>query len=449
MSRTGITHQEFDLDGASCLRFLEKRKEIDVTVFVENEEKIKKNKKQTEKEKIICVDISPSESLLEVEVYDHHQTEEKIAAFDILVKEKGLKGFDREKLFEWQKLVRAADHEECRDSMDIHDFFERIHALIPNPKKAYEEWFIPLFDSFFEGDEDISRGKKLFKEGILKLLRENPDSPVGDFIEKLNWLERLEKPEREIKAWKFYFRNIVRFVSYMKPGLAKNWLTLSLYALDNYQKKFIKDLEMIKSSTVEIFGKSLIVSKVTSSRTFVKAAGYYISHPEEFEVPLQVKEKIPNRGKTWFLVKVSPQERNFQIFPRGENNKVIAILCEEIVKALRAEILMRKGKKVPSWSELSKGEALAGTEPLFFNKKTKPQILWGSLKYKVIPAEIFGKTAYEIKENIDEMVIYAIDEYYFPPECDLDKCRVCPIYPWQLRKCHKKRSLRKRVYAKH
>lgn len=119
------------------------------------------------------------------------------------------------------------------------------------------------------------------------------------------------------------------------------------------------------------------------------------------------------------------------------------MICNGLVKAIRAEILIRRGEKIPTWQELRKDGKLEATEPLFFNKKTNLQILWGSLKHKAPPATFFGKTSHEIKESLEEITMYAIDENYFPPGCDSINCRNCPIYPWQLKKFYKKRRGKK------
>jgi hypothetical protein len=441
LRRIGITHREFDLDGGSCLRFLERKGKINEFIF--GVEKLQVVRNWEEIEKVVFVDVSPEGELpsTKVEVYDHHQLREKITAFDILVEREGGEGFDPQKLREWQRLVWDSDYGECRDTMDVHHFFAKVHYLIRDEHRVYTEWFIPLFDSFFEREENINQGKKVLKETILKFIEENPNSPVVGFIQKENWLRRLEKSEEDLRKETYFFRNMLRFISHMKPVVAEKWILLTLKALDKDQRAFWDELGLIKKSGIGMCGKTLIVSQVTDGRKFKEAAAYYVHHPDEFEVPPLVKERIPDRGKVWITIKVSPQEKHFQIFPEGENEKVAHAICNEIVKAIRAEILIRRGKMVPGWEELSSEGKLEGTEPLFFNKKTHPQILWGSLKHKEgPPATIFGKTAYEILESLEDIIMYAVDEDYFPYECDPGNCRICPIYPWQLRKCARKRS---------
>jgi hypothetical protein len=329
--------------------------------------------------------------------------------------------------------------------MDIHDFFSRVHFLIQNEYQVYKEWFVPLFDSFFDGKENLTQGKSILKETILEFINENPNSPAIYFIEKGNWLRRLEKSESELKKEKYFFRNILRFISYMKPGVAKKWILLTLKALDKDQRAFWDEIGLIKKSGIAFCGETLIVSQVTEGRKFREAASYYVLHPDKFDVPQLMRERVPDRNKVWLTIKVSPHKRHFQIFPQGENKNVIHAICNEIVKAIRAEILIRRGKEVPGWKELSSDGEVEGTDPLFFNKKDKPQILWGSLKYKERPpATIFGKTAYEILESLEDIIMHAVDKDFFPYECNPVNCRICPMYPWQLRKCELKRNQFKR-----
>lgn len=93
-------------------------------------------------------------------------------------------------------------------------------------------------------------------------------------------------------------------------------------------------------------------------------------------------ERIHNYVSSLFILK------NFQIFPQKKNKRIVPVICNELVKAIRAEILIRRGEKIPTWQELRKDGKLEATEPLFFNKKTNPQILCGSLKHKA-PQQLF------------------------------------------------------------
>lgn len=441
MRRTGVTHLEFDLDGGSCLRFLERKGQINEIIF--DPAKVEKITDWDSSDALFFCDIDPENkpSKIKPVIYDHHKIEAKITAFDILIREQGLGRLDKQKVCEWQRLVYASDNEKCNDSMDIHHLFSKMHYLISDPHEVYKEWFVPIFDSFFDGVENIPQGSKVLKETILEFFRDNPESLIEDFIERENWLGKLEKPKEKLKEEKYFFRNMLRFISYMKPKVAKQWVLLSLKALDKHQTSFSEDLQLIKKSGVEICGDTLIVSQVTVSRTFDEAAGYYMNKSDKFEIPPQIKQRIPDdRSKIWFIIKVSPQENNFQIFCRGENKKIIPVVFDEMIKAIRAEILVRKGGKVPSREILCKDGKLEGTEPLFYNKKTNPQILWGSLKHKVPPATIFGKTAYEIKENLEEIIMNAVDDNYFPYECNPINCCYCSMHPWNLEKCERKRK---------
>ena len=437
MRRIGLTHEEFDIDGGSCLRFLERTGEIDEIAF---ESELEGVKRYNDVAQVVFLDMTPEEKpSVPTKIYDHHGSDKKITAFDLLLDEKGVAGFDPQKVYEWKRLVQAADNQKCNDSMDVHHLFAKMHGLILLGHQVYQEWFVPLFDSFFDKDENIPEGKEVLRNTILEFLNQNPDSLLGDFIERENWLRRLEKPKEQLQKGTFFFRNILRFISHMNKKTARNWILLSLKALERHQISFIEDLESIKRTSVEVFGKTLVASQVTTSRTFDEAVGHYVVHPDKFEVPPQVKERILDRSKVWFVIKVSPEERNFQVFPRGEDQQVVSVMCNEIVKALRAEILVRRGLTVPTWEELCKADSLTGTEHLFYNKKTNSQIMWGTLKHRYPPASVFGGTAPEIQENLVEIVMHAVDDNYFPYECNPRNCRDCPMYPWQLRKCADRR----------
>ena len=157
---------------------------------------------------------------------------------------------------------------------------------------------------------------------------------------------------------------------------------------------------------------------------------------------LLVQEKIKNRGDIWYTMIVNPKAKNFQIFINGSQERIHGI-SPEIIKAIRAEILLKRGMAVPEKEKLAADGTIEGTKPLFFHKDVSYQsILWGSLKHpKKEPVVEFGNTSTQIHSRLVEIVKLALDKEQYAEGCNPGSCNVCPIYSWQLEKCESKRKL--------
>ncbi|MGB9797291.1 MAG: hypothetical protein ACPLSK_01605, partial [bacterium] len=124
--RIGITHRKIDLDAGSCIRFLQRMGEVDEVDFgVEKAEEYKNAGK------ILFVDTYPYEvpKDVEVEIYSQHLLEKildeeqlrtmLVSSFDLLTAEKGIAGFDEERMEKWGALVRHSDFKKDIGEMDI------------------------------------------------------------------------------------------------------------------------------------------------------------------------------------------------------------------------------------------------------------------------------------------------------------------------------------------
>jgi hypothetical protein len=127
----------------------------------------------------------------------------------------------------------------------------------------------------------------------------------------------------------------------------------------------------------------------------------------------------------------------FQVFSNGR------VPLFEVIGAVRAEILKKRGLEVPvSWRELKKPGILEGTEPLYFRKGNSDFIAWGSLTHTGV------ESWHEVltKEKIVSVILRAIDLQWWPQECkektkiSREDCKDCSVYHWHLKRCYQKRA---------
>ncbi len=434
----GVTHQQFDFDGGSCLRLLERNDLIQEKVF--GMEAVKEKLKKGDIKKLIFADIAPEEISEgpEVEIFDHHQAEDKeerrSTAFDILLSYKGTMGLEENKVKQWQKLVEMGDKKTENDDMDIARILKRLH-LTMGDKEIYQKCFLPIFDAFFDNPPNLNRNLEIFRDKARQFIHKDPDMPGIDTVQR--WIERMEDPEKLFKASP---RNFCHYFIYLDSEQVGKWTSLVLEAVYNEQSMFLKDTRDFVESQVRIFGDIPVITSLNSSPTFLRAARYMIYSDKENSHPL-LQSKIKNRNSPWILIKVDPETKNFQIFVNA-GKKIGQAIFPEIIKALRAEILLRRGNKIPHWQELIKDGVLSGTEPLYYNKVETgfSNILWGSLKIPAPPAKDFGNTASKILERLAEIIRHAVDREYFPHGCTPGECKKCSIFQWQLKKCFFKRK---------
>ncbi|GFP43894.1 hypothetical protein HKBW3C_03023, partial [Candidatus Hakubella thermalkaliphila] len=405
-------------------------------------EKVEEILRQGNIRKIIFGDASldPGKLLtIENEIYDQHRPDERkeereVTSFDLLVKSRGREGFDEKKFEQWQKVIWLSDFRADADNMDLQKALKRMHLVQGfEDKEIYSRWFGPLFDSFFDREKDVDMAQSVFREVILQFLTANPYSPAKEIMQ--GWLKRLDNPEKFSSS----LRNIFHFVSSMTAEAGKEWLSLTLRAVHEEQRLFQKAKEAFRQSDINLLGETLVISQITSNKRFGQAARNMI-YSEKEEAPAVIRERITGRTTPWVVIQVSPENRNFLIFPGGGTFEIIDVIYSELTKALRAEILERRDKNAPSEDELCKAGTLDGTEFLYFHKMERgyPQILWGSLTHEAPPAKVFGETARKIRHNLVQIAMQALDDRYFPPECDPNNCISCPMYAWQLKKCQTK-----------
>lgn len=442
----GVTHHQFDFDGGSCLRVLEKRGMISGCIFGDKE--LAEVLAENEIEKLIFADASPKEPIqnAEVLIYDHHQTsnienEENHSdktdktAFDILLDSIGIADFDRVKIDKWRKLVMLGDKKAENDDMDITRALKRVHSLLDSDAETYEKCFIPLFDSFFANDSDLDRSIKILQESISEFISVNHGSPANVFLKR--WMERLRDKEKISKST---MRNIVHFIAYMEHDVAKEWIRMLLKGYSKEQEEFQECKKDFDKAKINFYGSTLIISSVTKNSKFVQVARYMIFSKDQDINPL-IKEKIKDRNSPWLVILVNPKNKNFQIFVNGNKIFVHRIIAE-LIKAIRAETLTKREKAVPGFVALSDGGVLNGTEPLYFHKLETgyPSILWGSLKHPVAAAIEFGNTSAEIHSRLIEITKLALDDNEYAADCNPKSCKECFMYPWQLKKCYGRRK---------
>ncbi|MGC9004212.1 MAG: hypothetical protein ACP5KZ_05875 [bacterium] len=504
--RIGITHRKIDLDAGSCIRFLQRMGEVDEVDFG-----IEKAEEYKNAGKILFVDTYPYEvpKDVEVEIYSQHLLEKildeeqlrtmLVSSFDLLTAEKGIAGFDEERMEKWGALVRHSDFKKDIGEMDIKRALSHINSFLElSDREVYERWFVPLMDSFLERDKDIEKGTKIFNEVIQDYLLNNPESVIRDTLNK--WREKIKQPEKMDAL-----RNIFHLLCYLEEKVGKEWLLLIFQARERSQQDFLKTInskELFESIRIDFGGKFLVISQVTSTKNFPSALRY-LTRTGSSLIPHFVVEKTLREQMPYIMILVNPETLNFFISSgiiwEPGNWKVMQKLTKEtqeifseLVKAIRAEILIRKEitinewqnevlserrgemrylfklsnilseknptladivrkeaisrmeenikKMPPPWVLLSQPCDIALTRPLFFNKKEFSQILWGSATHPAPPATIFGKTGEEIRRELVEIAKLAIDKDYFPPFCNPRKCLGCPMELWYLKKCLLKRG---------
>jgi len=443
----GVTHHQFDFDGGSCLRFLERKGAIQGCIFGEKELEVILSENKISK--LFFVDYSPRESIpgIGVVIYDHHlknnageqnKTNDK-TAFDILIDSIGVLGFDQAKIDKWRELVMLSDKKAESDDMDMSRALKRVHTLLDSDIETYTKWFVPVFDSFFANEPNLEYAIKVLQEEISEFISDNPDSLANIFLQR--WLGRSQDKERISRST---MRNIVHFLAYMGKDVAKDWIRLLLKGYDKEQVEFQECKADFNKVRVDFYGNTLIISAITKSFKFVQVARYMIFSKDQNINPL-IREKIKDQNSPWLTVLVNPKNKNFQIFVNG-NKILIHRIIEELIKAIRAEILLRRNRLVPDFNVLSREGVIEGTEPLYFHKlKTGyPSILWGSLKHPVVAAAELGNTSAEIHSRLIEIVKLALDENEYPANCNPISCKDCSICPWQLKKCHERRKMTER-----
>jgi hypothetical protein len=444
MTTVGVTHLEFDLDGGSCLRLLERAGLIEGCIF--GEEELTERLEKDGISKLIFVDTSPKEPLLSIDVavYDHHQKSEdeeqnKVisnkTAFDILIDAIGTCGLDEEKVNTWRKLVRLCDKGPEPDDMDIARALKRVHEFIGNDNEVYAKWFTPLFDSFFAHKPDLGRAIKILQEAISQFISTKPDSPAKIFLQR--WSERIQDREKVSKSSP---RNLIHLLSCMEEEMAKEWVGILLEGYHEEQADFQEAKRDFHKAKIDFYGNTLVVSAITKSKQFLRVIRNRIYSKDQDVHPL-IREKIKDRSSPWLVLMVNPQRKNFQIFVNG-SKKIVQGIITELVKAIRAEVLLKRDRPV-NFTTLSEGGTIKGTEPLFFHKLETgyPSILWGSLKHPAVAAIEFGNTSSEIHERLIEIIKLALDENEYPADCNPTACERCSIYTWQLKKCMAKRGV--------
>ena len=439
MKTIGVTHHEFDFDGGSCLRILERRGLIQGCIF--GEEELREKLEEGGISKLIFVDASPKEPLSDMDlvIYDHHESENiderEKTAFDILIDEIGIRELDSEKIKTWRKLVWLGDKKPEADDMDIARALKKVHNLLGSNVETYTKWFSPLFDSFFANKSDLGSTIQILQEEISKFIFNNPDSPAKVHLQR--WSERLQNKEKISKST---IRNVVHFLAYMERDVAIEWIRLLLEGYNKEQTEFQEGKADFDRAKFSFYGNTLIVSATTKNPRFKQVATYMIYSKDQDVNPL-IREKIKDRNSPWLVVVINPMNKNFQMFING-NKSLIHRIITELVKAIRAEILSKRNRPVPDFNVLSGGGTTEGTKPLYFHKLETgyPSILWGSLKHPEVPATEFGNTSAEIHSRLIEIIKLALDENEWAEGCPLISCKDCPIYPWQLKKCYERRK---------
>lgn len=446
----GVTHFEFDFDGGSCLRLLERIGKIQGCIF--GEESLKNSLKEGGVSQLIFADANPSQSLsgVNILVYDHHRVTGKAeqeegqgkTAFDILLDTVGSCGLDSARLEQWRDLVKTGDKKSMPDDMDVTRALKRVHAFFENDIEVYNKWFVPLFDGFFDNKSDVDRAIIVLQDGLLEFIRENPDSPVKFILKR--WLERLNNKEKLLRSLESTPRNFLHFLAYLDKETAKKcvWLLLQGYHKDQVEfQDCKKDFLRPGFAKIDFFGNTLVVSSITTNRKFTQVARYMIHNESERKnLASLLQEKIQKRGDIWYTMIVNPKAKNFQIFVNG-SQEGIHVVSPELIKAIRVEILLKRGMTVPDKEKLAADGTIEGTDPLYFHKDVSYQnILWGSLKHpNKVRAVEFGNTSTEIYNSLVEIVKLALDPNE-PTNCNPSECKHCSINLWQLQKCEDKRK---------
>ncbi|MDP2629775.1 MAG: hypothetical protein Q8P45_03730 [Candidatus Harrisonbacteria bacterium] len=449
MNVAGVTHLEFDLDGGTCLKLLDKLGLVQTHIF--GEEELENFLAPNDIQKVICVDFNPKKPILgpEVEVYAHHHVEgaehqgkieTKKTALEILIESIGKCGLDEKRLETWLKIVRMGDKTGGGDPMGIGLMLKMGHYHLNSEALTYETWFSPVFDSFFTKEPDMARAVTILREEIRKFLTGNPDTPAKFFFER--WTKRAENSE----SFKSSITNFVNFLAYMESETARKWMQVILQGTHDWQVDFTDAKRQLPKLKTVFYGNTVIITAITTSRQLKPAIGSKVksivssqNKSVDNDLDLIIKEKVKDRNCPWLLLLVNPVNKNFQIFLNGEK-KVVHEIFDELTKAIRADILLSRNLPIDPSSLAAEGQIM-GTAPLFFNRDVNfPNLLWGSLKYpeEKVPVE-FGKTASEIHRRLNEVIKLALDENEFQQPCTPPDCQNCSIYLWQLKKCASKR----------
>jgi hypothetical protein len=449
--RLAITHQRFDIDAGSCLRLLERLELVDNVAFIANpvRAEIERLMIADGAGKVIFIDISPLEPLhdYDVTVLDHHprrgadaernNNRSAACSFELLLREIGGGTLARDRLDEWSNLVRHCDNRAYVDSMDIQKAIKAVHR-VRSDEEAYRSWFVPLFDSFMDGVRDINRSASTLRNGIDNFLSAHPDAPSARML--TGWRERLATPSKLVE-----FRNPVKLTAGMNEVDAGRWFSLLVLGIDSDAADFRRNTQQFQKAYIEILGDTLLISQTTADEKFLAAARsmvYAPDAPEAIKSRLWWNAKAPDRTRGWMLLQVNPNNRNFQVFGNG-NKATTQRICDGVIKALRAEVLLYRGQDVAKdEAQLRCAGTLEGTDPLFYNIKPNgfSNILWGSLKFSKQPAEEFGATAEDVRLRIIDIVRQVLDETYFVDWCETCAAADCPIFPWQLSRCIKRRE---------
>lgn len=451
----GVTHLQYDFDGGSCLRLLERQGLIQRHVF--GQAAYQDVVTGGEARKLIFVDYSPVEPIsnVPVEVYDHHShhsstsTErvgkEKDTAFSILCRSMNTSGYDPDRLKNWAQLVWMCDRKPDNDPMDVIGLLRNgVNRFMSSDEDSYEQWFTPLFDSFFANRPNLDQAIKIMGEEILAFFKKEAETPIRSFAEK--WIERARD---KTKIENGSPRNFLRFLAYMDEEQGRTWFRMILEGYHLDQMEFRNSVDEFKRAKIDFFGGTLIISAVTERTKFVQAARATIFSDED--KPAIIDEKfvigrnalgtIRDKNKPWVVIQVHPGTRNFQILINGKPETIKPNLME-LAKALRVFILIKRERPVPDEMIITCDGSLEGTEPLYYNRDvTYPQILWGSLKHPKEPASpLIGRNATGIREQLMKITKLSLDPQEFAADCNPASCDDCIIYEWQLKKCQTKRN---------
>ncbi|HUX20545.1 MAG TPA: hypothetical protein VMW69_04845, partial [Spirochaetia bacterium] len=224
MKRVGITHRNFDVDAASCLRLLERLSEIDDIAFLDDNDdgSVRDIVRRTGATQVVFVDTAPQNMAtlgsMKVQTFDNHSAPPKpeVSSFDLVLRSLGPKQLSAAQLEEWRQLVWHCDRRPCADNLDIQKAVSRIHAVM-NDIDAYRKWFVPIFDAFMVGAPDGRKGAQVFRESANRFLERVPKAAARRIVER--WLERLSNVDELVREQ----RNILRYVSCMEPEAAKEW----------------------------------------------------------------------------------------------------------------------------------------------------------------------------------------------------------------------------------
>lgn len=366
-----------------------------------------------EEELVIFVDVHPPKSLdrKNVMVFDHHNTEDELKQITATQKVcEYLELLGNERIQRLVKWTQRSDYGGSIFPISLPNCIKKLHLV--ETEDEVMQWTAAALESFLSvSDEGLKFDEASFGPALQRfkeIVREFPGN---------NIFKEWQESKLATFSDPISIPRIFGFISEIQgEEIAEKWLRQGLAGIQKDQEDFqraVEDYEDPTKTTKIKIGDAFVIIGVSDSQAFARAAR---------------KRGEKELGTIALVTQIS--QDSFQLYANPQ------LQLDEVVGALRAEILTRRGLPVPrDWRELKSPGELPGTEPLYYRQAENDFIGWGSLTASGVES---WKTVFQSSEEIRAIVFCAVDQKWLPACCPGHRClgTECQVFQWKLKRCY-------------